>query len=387
MRKICFITGTRADFGIMSPIMRLVAESKDAELQIIATNMHLSDKFGKTVQEIEKDGFQVNFCINCLEDEDSAAETVRSMSRLLAGLSETLPILKPDLTVILGDRYEALASSLASVTLGIPVAHLHGGETTEGAMDDMFRHAITKLSTLHFAATPLYASRIIRMGEDPSRVFHSGAPGAEIANESSPDLYEKLLSIAGLSPQDKFILMAMHPVTMLPDRGLGEVNSVITALNGEIEAGYKILVTMPNSDPGNEGIINLLEIWERKNERKVKLVKSLGSSLFHEAMRHASAIVGNSSAALIEAPSLALPAVNIGFRQKGRANGATVVNVKAEIPEIKKALRNILSPEFHEFMIKLSLEERNPYYRKDAVKFIADKLINSYLPSSKPFVD
>lgn len=376
MKKICFITGTRADYGIMAPVMKIIEQSPDVELQIIATNMHLSARYGMTVNEIKNDGFKIDFRIESLADGDSPQDIVESMSKVQSGLGKVFPLLLPDLVVILGDRYEALAAAAAAVTFNIPIAHLHGGETTEGAFDDKFRHAITKLSTYHFASTPQYVEKIISMGENPERVFHSGAPGAEIGIlEKSCKLVEDFKSKTGIASNEKFILMAIHPVTLSPDFGEADIRESIVALNTFLSEGYKVLVTLPNSDPGNANLRQLLKNWSLDKKNRVIYVDSLGSKLFHYALSKASFMIGNSSAALIEAPSFALPAVNVGIRQKGRAQGPTVINTPPESTSIILALRKALSHEFRHPLSKLSTEDLNPYYKKDSASFIAEHLI------------
>lgn len=393
-KKICFITGTRADYGILSPIIHAVKESGKAEVAVIATNMHLSQEFGMTVNEIEADGVDVDVRIESLVKGGTAASTVRSMARVEDGLAEAFEKLQPDIVVILGDRYEALAAASAAVVFNIPVAHLHGGETTEGAIDDKFRHAITQLSDYHFAATPQYAERIVSMGKPASNVFHSGAPGAECkegsrVNESEvwdwdeetrkkeaklrQDFYDK----TGIIEGEPFILLAFHPVTMLADKGEKELEAILEALDEAIARGYKILVTMPNSDPGNEKIRNRLKNWGAgERAGKVIEVESLGSRLFHHALDTASAMIGNSSAALIEAPSHRLPAINVGIRQKGRAHGITVIDVEPDDQRIKKVVEAALSMEMKSVMLGLTVSSLNPYYKPDSASFIAQTLLS-----------
>lgn len=386
MRKICFITGTRADYGILAPVMREVDKNPHAQLQIIATNMHLSPEFGRTVNEIEDDGFHVDAKIDSLVSGGDAVATVKSMANVLDGLSIAFQKLHPDLVVVLGDRYEALAAAEAAVVFNIPVAHLHGGETTLGAIDDKFRHAITKLSDIHFAATPQYADRIIGMGQPYDKVFHSGAPGAEILEEKE---FEKDVSFhhnleveneffekTGISAREPFIILAFHPVTLLPDKGESELRATLKALDTFINQGYKILVTMPNSDPGNNMISGMIKQWsESRQSGMVAVVKSLGARLFHFALENAAAMVGNSSAALIEAPSYRLGAVNVGERQRGRAHGITVVDVPGISEKIEKVIKNVLSLEMKAVLLGMSVAALNPYYKENAAAFIADKLI------------
>ena len=379
MRKICFVTGTRADYGIMAPIMKEVAKNPDVQLQIIATNAHLSKEYGMTVSEIEADGFNIDYKIDSLCIGGSAASVVRSMAKVEEGLADAFEMLKPDLVVILGDRYEALSSASAAVAFNIPLVHLHGGETTEGAIDDKFRHAITKLADYHFAATPQYAERIVSMGANPDKVFHSGAPGADIIETDLPELREKFIEKTVFAPEEPFILFTFHPVTVLKDNGKKELTETLEALDIFVNQGYKILITMPNSDAGNLDLIDIINKWHVKNPDKIKIVSSLGAQLFHYAMEKAAAMVGNSSASLIEAPSHRLPAVNVGIRQKGRAHGMTVLDSPAEKGRIVSALNAALSLEMKAVIMGQPLNALNPYYKANSSSFIAEKIIKCEL--------
>ena len=375
MKKICFITGTRADYGILAPIIKKVEESDKVEVQLIATNMHLSPMHGMTVNEILKDGFKINREIDSLVDGGTESSAVKSMAKVQLGLSDAFEELRPDLVVILGDRYEALASASAAVCFNIPVAHLHGGEITQGAIDDRFRNAITMLSTYHFASTPEYANRIISMGGEVDKVFHSGASGAEISEKGYLALQNDFYIKTGISSEDRFLILAIHPVTLADDKGEKDVTETLEALGWALDAGYKVLVTMPNSDPGNSLIRNRLENWQRMNGDRVVAIESLGSRLFHYAMNRAETIIGNSSAALIEAPSFRLPSINIGDRQKGRAHGLSVIDVVPEREAIKNVMMEVLSQEFRDNLNNFTIEDINPYFKKGAVDFIASKLI------------
>ena len=383
MKKICFITGTRADYGILAPIMQMIKDSGKATLQIIATNMHLSPEYGMTVNDIEDDGFTVDEKISSLAEGGDMEATVMSMAKVQEGLSKAFQRLEPDMVVILGDRYEALAAASAAVVFNIPIAHLHGGETTEGAIDDKFRHAITQLSSIHFASTPQYAERIISMGIPSELVFHAGAPGAEIIDDnltdnveiSDPDIDKDFFDKTGLTPEDSFVIFAMHPVTNLPDKGLGELKETLVALESIINQGIKILITMPNSDPGTLEFTRKINEWAQSFHEDVKTVKSLGHRLFPYALEQADAIIGNSSAALIEAPSYRLPAVNVGIRQKGRVHGPTVIDVPGNRSHIEEAIKTALSLEMKAVASGLGISALNPYYKKDSAGFIADTLL------------
>lgn len=375
MKKICFVTGTRADYGILAPIMRKVADCNDTILQVVATNMHMSLEYGETVNEIEADGFKVDAKIASLVPGGSLQTTVLSMAKTQEGLAKTFEDLKPDLVVVLGDRYEALAAASAAVVFNIPIAHLHGGETSLGAIDDKFRHAITQMADLHFAATPQYVEKIVSMGINPDKVYHSGAPGAEIRQNENPE-YE-FVEKTGIGPREAVILLAMHPVTTLPDKGLSELNATLDALDSYINQGYVVLATMPNSDPGTKEFTDRILEWVKSKNGRAVAVTSLGSTLFHFAMERSLAMVGNSSAALIEAPSHRLGAVNIGKRQEGRAHGITVIDVAADAEQIDKALDTVLSLEMKSVLLGMAVSALNPYYKENSAEFIAEHLIKA----------
>ena len=251
MRKICFITGTRADYGIMVPLMRAVKESDDAQLQVIATNMHLSQEYGMTVNEIIADGFDVDARIDSLLSGDSPAATVKSMGLTQIGMADAFERLRPDLAVILGDRYEMLAAASAALIFRIPVAHLYGGETTEGAYDDCIRHAITKLSSLHFTSTELYARRIIQMGEEPDRVFHVGSLGAQSIREEKGLPLQELEKAIDFRLGEKYVVATFHPVTTQPGEEERQTSALLSSLDKIIAKGWRVLFTMPNSDTGD----------------------------------------------------------------------------------------------------------------------------------------
>ena len=387
MKKICFITGSRADYGIMAPIMKKIADSPDAELQIIATNMHLSAAHGMTVREIEHDGFIVNSKIDSLFPGDSPSSTVKSMAAVQSGLADAFPILLPDLVVILGDRYEALSAASAAVTFGIPVAHLHGGETTEGAVDDFFRHAITKLSTLHFASTAEYARRIVQMGEAKERVFHTGAPGVQNVIDETLLSLEELEKSLGFSLDNRYVVVTFHPATKNVINSQEPIEPLFDALDKIIKDGYKVLFTMPNSDAGGLLIADKINGWASLNKDNVLTAASLGRKRFFSALANASAIIGNSSSGIIEAPTFHIPTINIGDRQKGRTQGPSIINCRMDASQINYALNKAVSPHFRDFLYSLPLEDINPYYKEGSINQITRHLLHSPLPITKPFID
>lgn len=384
-RKICFITGTRADYGIMSSLIARVDSSPETELQIIATNMHLSKAHGMTVNEIIADGFRVDARVESLLASDSPAATVKSMGLTQIGMAEALGRLNPDLTVILGDRYEMLAAASAALVFRIPVAHLYGGETTEGAYDDSIRHAITKLSWLHFTSTELYARRVIQMGESPDRVFHVGSLGVENINKGDFMPLSALEDSIGFTLGERYVVATFHPVTTQPGEEKAQTTALLDALDGIIREGWKVLFTMPNSDTGGDTVASVIREWQASRHRSVALVSSLGRARYYSALSHASAVVGNSSSGLIEAPSFRIPTLDIGDRQKGRASGRSVVSVGADRLSISEGLLKVLSPEFRESLAGDS--SLNPYEKPGTLDAIFSRLVSSPLSAQKSFHD
>lgn len=383
MRKICFVTGTRADYGIMAPLMRRIADSDEAEIQVVATNMHLSPEYGMTVNEIEADGFKVDRRVESLLSADTPSSTVKSMGLTQIGLADVFDQLRPDLVVILGDRYEMLAAASAALIFRIPVAHLHGGETTEGAYDDCIRHAITKLSYLHFTSTEMYANRVIRMGEDPGRVFWVGAPGAENIRKETLLPLEDVEEFIGFKLGDRFMVATFHPVTTQPGEEERQTKAFLNALSTKIKDGWRVLFTLPNSDTGGRRVAELIRNWANENKDSVKAVASLGRRRYYSVLAHSSAAVGNSSSGLIEAPSFGIPTLNVGDRQKGRAQGASVINCDSTEAAITTALDKVLSPEMRE----LASVSKNPYEKSGTMEAIADRLLHFPLDNQKSFYE
>ncbi|MDE6637336.1 MAG: UDP-N-acetylglucosamine 2-epimerase (hydrolyzing) [Muribaculaceae bacterium] len=369
-RKICFVTGTRAEYGILSRLMKAMNEDDAVELQIIATNMHLSPEFGMTVKEIEEDGLRVDRKVEMLLSSDTAVGTVKSMGLASIGLADAYAELDPDIIVILGDRYEMLAAASAALIFGIPVAHLHGGEITEGAYDDAIRHAITKLSYLHFTSTPEYRDNVIQMGESPDRVFWVGALGADnIANGDLMSLQE-LEGSLGFRLGDDFLLVTFHPVTKEPGQAEFQAKALLDAL-GNVIGTHKILFTLPNSDTDGRIIVRMVNDWVQAHPDNAVAVTSLGRRRYYSALRHCKGVVGNSSSGLCEAPSFRKPTLNIGMRQQGRAQGNTVINCDATCESISEGLRKMLSDDFTGYVSQHGV---NPYVKPDTLSAIKSVL-------------
>lgn len=376
-RKICVVTGTRAEYGIMSRLMHALKLDDRVELQIIATNMHLSPEFGMTIDEIVKDGFSVDKKIEMLLSSDTAVGTVKSMGLASIGFADAYQELNPDLILILGDRYEMLMAASAALIFGIPVAHLHGGEITEGAYDDAIRHAITKLSYLHFTSTEEYRNNVIQMGEAPDRVFLVGALGAENIEQSSVMPLEVLEKSLDFELGDNFLLVTFHPVTKEPGQAERQINELQKALE-QLPEYYRILFTLPNSDNDGRVITHNINEWSQRAKGRVKVVTSLGRERYYSALKHCKAVIGNSSSGLCEAPSFRKPTLNIGIRQQGRAQGNTIVNCRADYYSISRGLSKVLSSEFYEY---IQLNGTNPYAKKDTLNSIIQELTSVSLPS------
>lgn len=365
MRKICVVTGTRAEYGLLSRLMRLIDESADTQLQIIATNMHLSPMFGNTYQEIERDGFTIDKKIPILEEgKDTAKDTVISMSRALAGFAEAYDELKPDLLVVLGDRYEILAAATAAMIERIPIAHLYGGEITEGAYDDAIRHCITKMSHLHFTGTEQYRKRVIQLGEQPDRVFNVGSIGVENIKKLPLLNKDEIEDSLQFKIDTNTILVTFHPVTLGNHTAEKDISDFIAAL--EERKGLRIIFTMPNSDTGGQVIFDAIDSFVKRNPDRSKVFKSLGVLRYLSTMRQCAAVVGNSSSGLVEVPSFGIPTLNIGDRQKGRIASDSVYNCETDKESVLLGLEKVLSTEFR----KKAAKTVNPYEKADTANSI-----------------
>ena len=316
MIKICVVTGSRAEYGLLSRLMQMIQEDSGLKLQVIATNMHLSPEFGLTYQEIEKDGFFINKKVEMLLSSDTANGTAKSVGLATIGFADAYEDLKPDLLLVLGDRYEILSAVTTALFYKIPVAHLHGGEITEGAYDDAIRHAITKMSHLHFTSTEEYRKRVIQLGENPERVFNVGAIGIDNIKHLkllSRDVLERELQFL---LKEQTILVTYHPVTLDENDTRMQFQCLLNVLNDRQD--IRIIFTLPNSDTGGRVIIPMIQDFVKCNKDRAIAFASLGSLRYLSVLRCVSAVVGNSSSGIIEAPSFGIPTLNIGNRQKGR---------------------------------------------------------------------
>lgn len=364
MRRICVITGSRAEYGLLSGLMRAIQEDADLQLQIIATNMHLSPEFGLTYKEIEQDGFRIDKKVQMLLSSDTSNATTKSVGLATIGFADAYEDLQPDLIVVLGDRYEILAAVTAALFFKIPVAHLHGGEITEGAYDDCIRHAITKMSHLHFTSTEAYRQRVIQLGEQPERVFYVGAIGIE--NIKSIPLLSKteLETSIGFSLGSKVLLVTYHPVTLENNTAASQCQNLLDALDEFTE--YKVIFTLPNSDTDGRIIIQMIHEYVSKYPDRCMSVPSLGLKRYLSVLKYVNAVIGNSSSGIIEVPSFGIPTLDIGDRQKGRLAAESVIHCGTEQKEIAEGLRIVLA----EKQKIVSKDCKNPYDKENTTKTI-----------------
>lgn len=370
LRRITLFTGTRADYGLLRPLALTLRVAGDVELSFLVTGSHLSEKHGWTVDEIERDGFDASERVPILTGDDGDQAIADAMAAGMSGFAAALARLQPDCLVILGDRYEALAAACAATVCKIPIAHIHGGELSFGAMDDVFRHAITKMSHLHFCSTEAYRRRVIQMGEHPGRTFHSGAPGVENALSMPLHSASEVAGRLGIQPGQPFILGTFHPATLERAAPAEQLTFLLDAL--ERTEGYVSVFTGANADAQGQALNELLQERVTRAPDRLRYFPSLGSRMYLSALRDAAMAVGNSSSGLIEAPSFGIPTVNIGSRQNGRILAESVISCAAEAGAIADAIRHALTPEFR-------LRARaavNPYGKAGTAAMIADVLRN-----------
>ena len=343
MRKICVITGTRAEYGLLSRLMRMIKDSDMTQLQVVATNMHLSPKYGNTYKEIEADGFTIDKRVPIIDEQatNDGHSTVLEMSRALSGFADAYRDLNPDMVVVLGDRYEILAAAAAALIMRIPIAHISGGDVTEGAFDDAIRHSITKMSQLHFPSTEEYRKRVIQLGEQPDRVFNVGALGVENIKKMPLMSKVEIENEIGFSIDDNTILVTYHPVTLGNRTAKDDIEDFVAAL--EEHKDLRVIFTMPNSDTGSKFIVDAVNDFVAKNPERAKAYKSLGVVRYLSVMRQVAAVVGNSSSGLVEVPSFGIPTLNIGDRQKGRLAADSVYNCSPDKESVLKGLEMVMS--------------------------------------------
>lgn len=342
-RKICVVTGTRAEYGLLYWIMTKIQNDEELELQVIVTGMHLSPEFGLTFQQIEKDGFVINKKIDMLLSGDTPTAITKSIGIGVIGFSDAYQDLRPDIVVVLGDRFEILAATQAAMVSRIPIAHIHGGELTEGLIDDPIRHSITKMSHIHFPASEEYRNRIIQMGEQPESVINVGTLGIEgIKNTSllSKEAFNESIQF----DSGKFFLVTLHPTTLEESTAEEQIKTLLSALDEFKD--YKVVFTKTNADTDGRIINTLIERYVQQNKDRSIVFDSLGQLRYLSAIQHCAAVIGNSSSGLVEVPVFLKPTINIGDRQRGRLKADSVIDCDFEKQEIVNAINKGINQKF-----------------------------------------
>lgn len=381
-RKICVVTGTRAEYGLLRWVMDGIRETPGLELMIIATGMHLSPEFGLTYREIENDGFRIDRKVEMLLSSDTPAGLAKSMGLGLIGFGDALEQLKPDLTLVLGDRFEIFSAVAAALVARIPVAHLHGGEATEGLIDESIRHSITKMSHLHFVAAEEYRQRVIQLGENPERVFLVGGLGIDNINKLPLLDRAALEASIGFKFRPRNLLVTYHPVTLDTGTSRQQMEELLAALEGLNDTN--IIFTMPNADTDGRILFKMIENFVAHHPNS-RAYTSLGQTRYLSCIRQVDGVVGNSSSGLTEAPSFGKGTINIGDRQQGRLRAESVIDCKADRASISDALKRLFSPKFQSAL----KNTRNPYGKGGASKKVVEKLKNINLENiiKKSFFD
>ncbi len=377
-RKVCVVTGTRAEYGLFYPVLQRIQESEILKLQLVATTMHLSEEFGLTYKQIEKDGFTIDEKIENLLTVDSKTAMAKSSGLATILISDTFSRLQPNIVLLLGDRFETHAVATTAMLMNIPIAHIHGGEVTEGAVDEQIRHSISKMAYLHFTSTEEYRKRVIQLGEPPERVFCTGAPGIDnICNINllNKDMFEKELQWEIAYPT---ALFTFHSETLLTV----DVNSQIERILQAVDAsGVNVLFTYANADDGGRAINRAIDQFVNQNKKKYCVVKSLGQLKYLSAMKHVDLLIGNTSSGIIEAASFHKPVVNIGSRQEGRLQSGNVINCNIE--NVPNAITQALNDDFSIQCGKVT----NVYGDGQAAEQIVQQLESQQFDSTKRFYD
>lgn len=371
-RTVCIVSSTRADWGLLSPIAKALKGKDDCEVKVVATNMHLSERFGMTVNDIISDGF-IPEKVEMPSDDDNAAERVKAMGICMSGFAEIFTKIKPDVAVILGDRYEMLAVASAAAVMRIPIVHIAGGTISEGAIDDSIRHAITKLASIHLTETEDARRRVIAMGEDPARVINTGAIGVWNIHNIELISREELGKSLGMDLEKPYTVATFHPATLdTADPGI-QCREMLTALAKEED--LNIILTYPNNDSGSASIIEEIETFSANYPGKVKLVKSLGLRRYLSALEYAEFSIGNSSSGIVEVASSGIPSIDIGIRQRGRLSAKSVIHCGNSTEEISKAIKLARSPEFK----NMAARRENPYFKPNTLNLMVETIMSTDL--------
>ena len=382
MKKICFVTGSRADYGLLSHLMKSVEKDKNLKLQVIVTGSHLSKKFGNTKKEIENDKIKIDKKIDILSKNDSPIDILKNTSIAIKKISLAINQLKPELVILLGDRYEIFSAAISAYFMRIPIAHFHGGEVTEGAIDESIRHSISKMASLHLVSSLLHKKRLIQLGENKMNIHNVGALGIDVIKNTKLISKELLGRKLKIKFQKKIIVITFHPVTLENNTSEEQINEIFKSFKNIKNTTY--IFTLPNADMYGNIIIKLIETFCKKYKNAF-YYKSLGKTNFYSLINISNLFMGNSSSGIIEVPYFKKPIINIGDRQKGRLQSKTIINCKPESKAIIKAIKLSQSAKY----ISLLNKSSNPYEKKSttlmSLKFIKEKI--NKLSVKKKFYD
>ena len=345
-KTICVVTATRAEYGLLKPLIFKLKEDKDIDLKVAVTGMHLSPEFGLTYKEIINDNIEIDEKIEILMSSDTNVGVCKSMAIAMISFSDYFNRIKPDMLIILGDRYEIFSIASVATVLNIPIAHLHGGELTEGAYDDAFRHSITKMSYLHFTSCEEYRKRVIQLGENPNRVFNVGAIGLDNVKNSKLLTLKELEESLNFKLDSPYAVVTFHPETLGDIKVSEQCKNLLEAL--DYFKNMKFIITKANGDNGGREINKIIDEFSEKNKDRIIAVHSLGSIKYLSALKYSTMVIGNSSSGIIEAPFFKIPTINIGDRQKGRIQGKSIINCISDKNSIINAINMALSEEFKE---------------------------------------
>ena len=365
-RSVCVVTGSRAEYGLLYWLMKEIQTAKDLELQIIATGMHISPEFGNTYRQIEQDGFKIDKKVEMLLSSDSEVGITKSMGLGLIGFADAIDNLKPDLIIVLGDRFEIFSAVSAAMIAKIPVAHLHGGEATEGAFDESIRHSITKMSHLHFTATEEYKKRVIQLGEQPERVFNVGAVGVDNIKKLTLLSREEFEKSIDFSLAQRNLLITFHPVTLENATAREQFANILQVVDKQVDT--HLIFTKANADTNGRVINQMIDEYVTLHPEKAIAFTSLGQLRYLSALQYVDGVVGNSSSGLLEVPSFKICTINIGDRQRGRIKADSVIDCDTSVESIQSSLNKLFSPLFQEQLQQI----KNPYGNGGASKKIVE---------------
>jgi len=379
------MTGTRAEYGLLKPLMQEINKDNDLELYLIVSGMHLSPEFGMTYKEIEEDGFQINAKVEMLLSSDSPAGISKSIGLGVIGFADEFQRAELDMLILLGDRYEVLSAAICAMVMRIPIAHLHGGELTEGAIDEGIRHSITKMSYLHFTSTEQYRNRVIQLGENPERVFYVGALGVENIKKINLMTKEELERSIHFEIDENTVIVTYHPVTLENNTVEEQFLNLLEVLDRNPK--IRMIFTKANADTNGRIVNELIDKYAAQNSERACAFMSLGQKRYLSALKYCRIVIGNSSSGIIEAPSFGKPIINIGDRQKGRICADSVINCGYTQQEIQQAMETALTEEFE----NKARNCRNPYEKENTaaniISVIKDYLLNDKINLKKRFYD